>query len=410
MTCCCTPRPRIENDAAVAEEFRDRYRCFVVDEYQDVTPLQQRVLSAWLGDRDDLTVVGDANQTIYSFTGATPRFLLDFSRRFPDATVVRLERDYRSTPQVVSLANQVIAAARGRVAGSKLQLFGQRDAGPGAVVPRASRRDRRGRRGGGVDRPADRIRHPAIRDRGALPGQCAVRGLRGGVDRGGHRLSGSRRRGVLQPSGDQAGAVGAAARRRARSRDGPEGALPDVVRADPGTAGADGRGTGRHPGPGPLGGADRAGRTGRRRSGAAPAAGSPRRCSPSSGCAPTRGTHRWCRASRWPRCTPPRDSSGTRCSWSGWPTARYPSRTRWRTAPRASAVEEERRLLYVGITRARMHLALSWALARSPGGRQSRKPSRFLNGIAPQTRADPAPNRSRRNEAPQPAAGSATRT
>ena len=120
----------IENDAAVAAEFRDRYRCFVVDEYQDVTPLQQRVLQAWLGDRDDLTVVGDANQTIYSFTGASPRYLLDFSRWFPDATVVRLERDYRSTPQVVSLANRVIAAARGRVAGSKLHLIGQRDPGP----------------------------------------------------------------------------------------------------------------------------------------------------------------------------------------------------------------------------------------------------------------------------------------
>ena len=120
----------IENDPAVAEEFRGRYRCFVVDEYQDVTQLQQRVLSAWLGDRDDLTVVGDANQTIYSFTGASPRYLLDFSRRFPDATVVRLERDYRSTPQVVSLANQVIAAARGRMAGSKLHLVGQRPPGP----------------------------------------------------------------------------------------------------------------------------------------------------------------------------------------------------------------------------------------------------------------------------------------
>ena len=119
----------IENDAAVAEEFRARYRCFVVDEYQDVTPLQQRVLNAWLGERDDLTVVGDANQTIYSFTGATPHYLLDFSRRFPEAAVVRLERDYRSTPQVVSLANQVIAAARGRVAGSKLHLVGQRDPG-----------------------------------------------------------------------------------------------------------------------------------------------------------------------------------------------------------------------------------------------------------------------------------------
>src|SRR6476619_6612801 len=120
----------IENDEAVAEEFRDRYRCFVVDEYQDVTPLQQRVLNAWLGERDDLTVVGDANQTIYSFTGATPQYLLNFSRRFPDAAVVRLERDYRSTPQVVSLANQVIAAARGRVAGSKPHLVGQRDPGP----------------------------------------------------------------------------------------------------------------------------------------------------------------------------------------------------------------------------------------------------------------------------------------
>ncbi|MBV8929180.1 MAG: ATP-dependent helicase, partial [Mycobacteriaceae bacterium] len=120
----------IENDAGVAEEFRGRYRCFVVDEYQDVTPLQQRVLNAWLGDRDDLTVVGDANQTIYSFTGASPRYLLDFSRRFPDATVVRLERDYRSTPQVVSLANRLIAAARGRMAGSKLHLVGQRDPGP----------------------------------------------------------------------------------------------------------------------------------------------------------------------------------------------------------------------------------------------------------------------------------------
>lgn len=120
----------LEDYGSVAEEFRGRYRCFVVDEYQDVTPLQQRVLDAWLGDRDDLTVVGDANQTIYSFTGASPNHLLDFSRRFPEATVVRLERDYRSTPQVVSLANRVIGAARGRIAGTRLQLIGQRSEGP----------------------------------------------------------------------------------------------------------------------------------------------------------------------------------------------------------------------------------------------------------------------------------------
>lgn len=123
----------LEDYPAVAEEFRSRYRSFVVDEYQDVTPLQQRVLDAWLGDRDDLTVVGDANQTIYSFTGATPSYLLDFSRRFPEATVVRLERDYRSTPQVVSLANRVIGAARGRIAGTRLQLIGQRPDGPEPV-------------------------------------------------------------------------------------------------------------------------------------------------------------------------------------------------------------------------------------------------------------------------------------
>ncbi|MEU1984975.1 ATP-dependent DNA helicase UvrD2 [Nocardia sp. NPDC019395] len=120
----------LEDYPAVADEFRERYRCFVVDEYQDVTPLQQRVLDAWLGERDDLTVVGDANQTIYSFTGATPAYLLDFSRRYPDATVVRLERDYRSTPQVVDLANRVIGMAKGRIAGTRLQLIGQRDEGP----------------------------------------------------------------------------------------------------------------------------------------------------------------------------------------------------------------------------------------------------------------------------------------
>jgi len=119
----------LRDNPTVAAEFRDRYRCFVVDEYQDVTPAQQGLLDAWLGERDDLTVVGDANQTIYSFTGASPKYLLDFSRRFPDATVVRLERDYRSTPQVVSLANRTIGAARGRIAGTRLQLIGQRPPG-----------------------------------------------------------------------------------------------------------------------------------------------------------------------------------------------------------------------------------------------------------------------------------------
>ncbi|MCW2606863.1 MAG: ATP-dependent helicase, partial [Frankiales bacterium] len=118
----------LEDSSTVADEFRSRYRSFVVDEYQDVTPLQQRLLMAWLGDRSDLCVVGDAHQTIYSFGGASPDHLLGFRRRFPDAVQVRLVRDYRSTPQVVGLANAVIAKATSSHA--RLQLLAQRPDGP----------------------------------------------------------------------------------------------------------------------------------------------------------------------------------------------------------------------------------------------------------------------------------------
>jgi DNA helicase-2/ATP-dependent DNA helicase PcrA len=101
----------IEEHRDIAEEIRGRYRHFVVDEYQDVNPLQQRLLDAWVGDRDDVCVVGDPHQTIYSFTGASPRYLLDFAKRFAGATVVRLVRDYRSTEQVVALANRLMPDA-----------------------------------------------------------------------------------------------------------------------------------------------------------------------------------------------------------------------------------------------------------------------------------------------------------
>ncbi|HEX8628498.1 MAG TPA: ATP-dependent DNA helicase UvrD2 [Catenuloplanes sp.] len=120
----------IEEHADVAEQVRAQYRHFVVDEYQDVNPLQQRLLDAWLGGRDDLTVVGDASQTIYSFTGATSSYLIDFPRQRRGAVVVRLVRDYRSTPQVVGLANAVIRQARGIEAKLRLELVGQRPAGP----------------------------------------------------------------------------------------------------------------------------------------------------------------------------------------------------------------------------------------------------------------------------------------
>jgi DNA helicase-2/ATP-dependent DNA helicase PcrA len=95
---------------AMAHTVRDQYRCLMVDEYQDVSPIQQRLLELWLGDRDDITVVGDPNQMIYSFAGATSRYLVDFPKRYPGAPVIRLERNYRSTPQVVHLANRLMSA------------------------------------------------------------------------------------------------------------------------------------------------------------------------------------------------------------------------------------------------------------------------------------------------------------
>src|SRR5690606_3046845 len=103
----------IESEPRVAQQVREQYRFFVVDEYQDVSPLQQRLLELWLGDREDLCVVGDASQTIYSFTGASPDFLLDFPRRYPEASFVQLERNYRSTPAIIDVANRLMREQRG---------------------------------------------------------------------------------------------------------------------------------------------------------------------------------------------------------------------------------------------------------------------------------------------------------
>lgn len=399
----------IENDPAVADEFRDRYRCFVVDEYQDVTPLQQRVLCAWLGDRDDLTVVGDANQTIYSFTGASPRYLLDFSRRFPDATVVRLERDYRSTPQVVSLANQVIAAARGRMAGSKLHLVGQRPPGPSptfhehpdevAEATAVARSIKRLVESGTP--PAEiailyrinaqsEVYEEALTEAG-VPFQ--VRGGEGFFSRQEIRQSLV----ALSKAADRGAAGG-------QERSGPgegRGPLPEVVRALLE----------------PLGLTDE------------PPAG-------------VRARERWEALSALAELVdeevaarPNLDLPGLVAELRLRADARHAPTVQGVTlaslhaakglewdavylvgladgtlpishalahGPDSEAVEEERRLLYVGITRARTHLELSWALARTPGGRQGRRPSRFLNGIAPQTRAEPTPNKPRRQRGATP--------
>jgi DNA helicase-2/ATP-dependent DNA helicase PcrA len=114
----------------VADEVRTAYRSFTVDEYQDVNPLQQRLLDLWVGERDDLCVVGDASQTIYTFTGASSSYLVDFRARYPHATEVKLVRSYRSTPQVVALANRVLASSAGLEARLRLELRATRPDGP----------------------------------------------------------------------------------------------------------------------------------------------------------------------------------------------------------------------------------------------------------------------------------------
>ncbi|WZH36031.1 MAG: ATP-dependent helicase [Microbacterium enclense] len=103
----------IEAEPRVAAAVHEQYRHFTVDEFQDVSPLQNRLLELWLGDRRDLCVVGDASQTIYSFTGADARYLLEFERTHRDARVVRLERNYRSTSAVLAVANDLMRGRAG---------------------------------------------------------------------------------------------------------------------------------------------------------------------------------------------------------------------------------------------------------------------------------------------------------
>jgi DNA helicase-2/ATP-dependent DNA helicase PcrA len=370
----------LEEHANVANEFRDRYRCFVVDEYQDVTPLQQRVLDAWIGDRDDLTVVGDANQTIYTFAGATPRYLLDFPRRFPDATVVRLHRDYRSTPQVVSAANQVISAARGRVAGSRLRLVGQLPPGPEPTFAEYS------------DEPAEAASVAAevrrlIRD-GTPSSEIAIlfrvnaqsevyeRALdEAGIAyqvRGGERF-------FLRPEVRQAMAsLRAAAQELPRRAD---TSLVEQVRAILA----------------PLGLTD------------SPPAGASARARWESVRAlavlaeelgesePTADLNRFTTElmARADASHPPTVQGVTLASLHAakgleWDAVFLVGLTDG-TLPIQHAdgddvkLEEERRLLYVGVTRARRHLALSWALSRTPDAPKRRRRSRYLHSLIPET-------------------------
>lgn len=98
----------LEEERDVRERVQDQYRYFTIDEYQDISPVQQRLINAWLGTRGDICVVGDPAQTIYSFAGATPVFLNTFTQRFPEAQVIRLSTGYRSTPEITLAANSLL--------------------------------------------------------------------------------------------------------------------------------------------------------------------------------------------------------------------------------------------------------------------------------------------------------------
>jgi len=140
----------IEAEPWVAQQVREQYRFFVVDEYQDVSPLQQRLLELWLGGRDDLCVVGDASQTIYSFAGASARYLLGFASRYREARIIRLEQNYRSTSAIVAAANRLV---RDRPGALSLRAT----AGASEPPTVTAYRDDRGEAEGVAERIADQI-------------------------------------------------------------------------------------------------------------------------------------------------------------------------------------------------------------------------------------------------------------
>jgi len=380
----------LENAPAVAEEFRAQYQSFVVDEYQDVTPLQQRVLEAWLGTRDDLTVVGDANQTIYSFTGATPDYLLNFSRTYEHATVVKLQRDYRSTVEITELANTVIGKASGRIAGTRLELQGMRGHGPAPqfngyddepAEARAVAQKVRKLLNDGV--PAREIAilyrinaqsaafEAALADEGIV---YQVRSGEGFFQRAEIReafaqlLRASKRtdlpddpvriaRAALAPLGlTPEEPEGAKARERWQSLSALVDLIEEIVRT-------------------------------REASTMAEVLGSLRR--------------------RAEAKQPPAVDGVTLASLHAakgleWDAVFLVGLVE-KTLPISHAlkagdeqIEEERRLFYVGVTRAREHLHMSWSLARQEGGHKSRTRSRFLDGLVPELEVEKSPQRLKR--------------
>jgi DNA helicase II / ATP-dependent DNA helicase PcrA len=357
----------------VAEEFRGQYRWFSVDEYQDTNPLQQALLEAWLGERRDLAVVGDEDQTIYTFTGATSQYLTGFVRRFPEARLVRLEDNYRSSPEILAMANRLLAATPGRGAGGK-RLVATRPPGPEPTVAAFENAEREAKAvvaeiarlaAAGVDTDEVAI---LVRTNAQIPPfeeALAAAGIR-------YQVRGElffRRTEVLR-------AVGVLRSRTARAAG---GGLVDALEAiwferfgfrrDEEPDGEEARQ--RHASLVTLLGiAERVGdeagiagfleEIGRRAAQEAEGTGG----------GVNLLTYHRAKGLEFDAVLLPAVEEGV-----------LPIRQ----ASTPAEVAEERRLLYVGLTRARVHLWLSWAARRAgPSGReQPRKPSRFLDDLVP---------------------------
>jgi len=371
----------LEDDRDVAAEFRARYRCFVVDEYQDVTPLQQRMLDAWLGGRDTVTVVGDANQTIYSFAGATPRFLLGFEKRYPNAEVVKLERDYRSTPQVVGLANRIIAGASGETTRYRLKLTAVLPDGPAATFDEHPDEPTEAQAvatacaaliEGGTPAAEIAVLYRMNAQSEAYEDALSAAGVPY-VVRGGQRFFARpevrQAIGVLRSSADAAGGP----------PDGGDGTgLVPRVRDLLAQVGL----TNEPPAPGAL--RDRWDSLlalvslAEEFAAADPAATVP---------ALVHELDQRAEAQHAPSALGVTLASLHAAKGLEWDAVFLVGLTDGtlpiQHAETPEEIEEERRLFYVGVTRARSRLALSWALSRTEGGRRTRRRSRFLTGLAP---------------------------
>ena len=393
-----------------AAEVASRYRYFLVDEFQDVNPLQRLLLDTWLDGRDDICVVGDPRQTIYSFTGATPAYLTGFTASYPHATVIRLVRNYRSTPQVVAVANRLSGAVPGRQQ-ARLRthaglpgapLLAQRDPGPepgftgypddGAEAVAVARRAARLIAAGTparemavlvrVNVQTERFER-AFADAGV---PCQVRGTERFFERAEVRQA----MGMLRAAAGPASSTGSA--------------LPAATEVRHVLAGL---GLTREPPPG------RGSARERWESLAALAelAGDFCAATPGAGLADVAAElGRRAAIEHAPALSGVTVTSLHAAKGLEWDVVFLPGLTEGNLpivhAQGQQAIAEERRLLYVGLTRARQRLYLSWALARIPGTRPSRVPSRFLAGLRP-PRARPAgygaPVPALRQEAPAPA-------